>query len=248
MAPVRVATFSVSRPATKYGLQEPRSTLVSRKPISRSGASRKSSAWRVGGVSSTTRSKRVVGGELEQLLHRHVLVAARERGRDLPVEAVLQDAAARGLVAARGARRARRTCAWCRASCAHSSPAAAGRHPPQVERASASSESCCRPRLVASRREGSIVQTSTRRPAGAACRPSAAAVVVLPTPPAPPTTRIRRSASACAQRRDGRRAGARSRRLEPRGQHAHRVEADLLVEQERQADGGSGRRFSAAPA
>ena len=58
MAPVRVATFSVSLPATKYGFSTHLSTLVSRKPISRSGASRKSSAWRVGGVSSTIRSKR----------------------------------------------------------------------------------------------------------------------------------------------------------------------------------------------
>ena len=60
--------------------------------MSRSGASRKSRAWRVGGVSRTTRSKRSSARQLEQLLHRHVLVAAREGGRDLLVEAVLQDA------------------------------------------------------------------------------------------------------------------------------------------------------------
>jgi hypothetical protein len=39
----------------------------------------------------------LVGRQLEQLLHRHVLVAARERGRDLLVEAVVEDAAAGGL-------------------------------------------------------------------------------------------------------------------------------------------------------
>ena len=38
----------------------------------------------------------LVGRQLEQLLHGHVLVAARERGRDLLVEAVVEDAAAGG--------------------------------------------------------------------------------------------------------------------------------------------------------
>ena len=85
----------------------------------------------------------LVRRQLEQLLHGHVLVAAGQRGRDLLVEAVLQDAPPRGLVRARSARPARRRCAWCRASWRTArlrppappaaGPARAGRSPRCVE-------------------------------------------------------------------------------------------------------------------
>ena len=60
--------------------------------MSRRGASRKSSALRVGGVSTTTRSKSPLVVQLVQLLHRHVLLRARQRAGDVAVEAVGEDA------------------------------------------------------------------------------------------------------------------------------------------------------------
>ena len=60
---------------------------------SRSGASRKSSAERDGGVSTTMRSQRRVGivVQLAELLHRHVLLRPGEGARQRDVEGVLED-------------------------------------------------------------------------------------------------------------------------------------------------------------
>ena len=72
----------------------------SRNEPSRLGASRKSSAERDGGVSTTMRSqvpsRSASRAQLAELLHRHVLLGARERAGDRLVEGVGQDL--RGLV------------------------------------------------------------------------------------------------------------------------------------------------------
>ena len=53
---VRFMARSADQPAEKYGRTNHLTTLRSRKSPIRVGASRKSSAWRVGGVSTTMRS------------------------------------------------------------------------------------------------------------------------------------------------------------------------------------------------
>ena len=83
-----------SRPSRRprVGVMSRRYSRWSRKRVRRRGASRKSSALRVGGVSTTTRSKSRLLVQLVQLLHRHVLLRARERAGDVAVEAVAEDA------------------------------------------------------------------------------------------------------------------------------------------------------------
>src|SRR6266536_2593249 len=93
-----------------------------------------------------------------------------------------------------------------------------------------------RPRLVASRREGSMVHTSTRRPRTAACTPRAAAAVVLPTPPDPHTTSTRRSSRA--RERAGRGAVTGSGGLEPLGQSLDGGLVYAVGEQQRQRHDG----------
>src|SRR5258708_24115841 len=101
-------------------------------------------------------------------------------------------------------------------------------------RARGLAESWLSPRLVASRRDGSMVQTSTRRPLRAARRPRAAAVVVLPTPPEPHTTITRRSASAISSASAGERRrgkGASLGSAQARRELTHVVGPELLAEQ-----------------
>ena len=73
------------------GIIRSRKMRLSRKRVRRRGASRKSRAWRVGGVSTTIRSKRPSVVELVELLHRHVLLGARQGARDVAVQAVVED-------------------------------------------------------------------------------------------------------------------------------------------------------------
>ena len=98
-APPRCAT----RKPVRVGAISSRKIRLSSRRVSRRGASRKSSAWRVGGVSTTMRSNVPGGVQLVELLHRHVLLRARERAGDVPVEAVLEDALGLLLVLARTA-------------------------------------------------------------------------------------------------------------------------------------------------
>ena len=85
----------ISRAGPRAGASSSFMNRPSRKLESRSGASRKSSALREGGVSTTIRSQRAGAArvlvELAELLHRHVLLRARERARDGDVERVGQD-------------------------------------------------------------------------------------------------------------------------------------------------------------
>ena len=122
--------------------------------------------------------------QLVQLLHRHVLLRARQRAGDVAVEAVLEDAL--GLL--------RRLAAYSATSSskvdlvssisAHSSP---GQSP--VDQASVSfvSDSRARARRPAAW-PGSIVTTTARRPVAPPPARATAAVVVLPTPPVPQQT------------------------------------------------------------
>ena len=88
----------------------------SRKRASTPGASRKSSALRLGGVSTTTRSNRSSPCSCVQRLGCHVLLGPAQRAGDVAVEAVVEDPL--GLLGARRrcAGRARRTSPRCRAS------------------------------------------------------------------------------------------------------------------------------------
>ena len=63
-------------------------TRFSRKRVSRRGASRKSRALRVGGVSTTTRSNAALLDQLVELLHGHVLLGARQGAGEVPVDPV----------------------------------------------------------------------------------------------------------------------------------------------------------------
>ena len=140
----------------------------SRKPESRSGASRKSSADRDGGVSTTIRSHRPVLraslAQLAELLHRHVLLRARERAETARRRTGWPGSArpSRGWP---GSRRPRRRCASCRASSRRGEPPLAGRRP-GTGRGVLSSFSM--PIDCASRRAGSMVSTTTLRPRSAA--------------------------------------------------------------------------------
>ena len=79
------------RPPARAGASSSRSIRPSRKRESRAGASRKSSADRDGGVSTTIRSHSSAGAQLAQLLHRHVLLRAGEGRAHRLVERVGED-------------------------------------------------------------------------------------------------------------------------------------------------------------
>ena len=148
-----------------------RKTLTARpwkKPVSRSGASRKSSALRDGGVSSTSRSKSPSGVEVVELGDRGELLRAGDGARELLVDAVAEHLVARAARRARGARSARRTSAWRRASAPTARRASRCRAPRSARGRSArgSLPSSSSPSELASRRAGSIVTTATRAPLG----------------------------------------------------------------------------------
>ncbi len=83
-----LATFRYAR----VGIIIMRKMRLSRSRSDRRGASRKSSACRVGGVSIDDQVEVARVVELVQLLHRHVFLGAAERTRDVAVEAVVEDA------------------------------------------------------------------------------------------------------------------------------------------------------------
>ena len=87
----------IRRPA-RPGTRNAWSERESMKRSSRSGASRKSSALRLGGVSSTRRSKSPTLVELVEALHRHVLLRARDGRGQLAVDPVAQHRLPRLLV------------------------------------------------------------------------------------------------------------------------------------------------------
>ena len=158
----------------------------------------------------------LVRAQLEELLHRHVLVAAGEGGRDVAVEAVAEDALAGGGVGRVAGDEGVEGALHVEHHRPEAPPAGGrGSEAREVDRARGLPESWLRPRLVARRREGSMVQTSTRRPERAARRARAAAVVVLPTPPEPQATRMRRVGERRARAPRRGRGGAPSGRLEP---------------------------------
>jgi hypothetical protein len=136
------------------------------------------------------------------LLHRHVLLRARERRGDVAVEYVRKDAVAALDLGA--------SCATRPSNVALVSTRMIVRRPlagTPTRASSAGSTSCAsvvdqdRPRLWASLRAGSIVRHSTRFPRRAAATAKAAEVVVFPTPPQPTESTTRRPSSKDA--RDG---------------------------------------------
>ena len=167
--PRTLKTTDVPRPTTRaaspVGASRTRSARPSRKPVSRSGASRKSSALRDGGVSSTITSKRPRASQLIELGDRGELLRPGHRARQLAVDPVPRISSRRAPRRAPGARSARRTSAWGRAS----SPTARrlSSIPWPANRAAStrrgSEPSCSMPSASASRRAGSIVTTHDPR-------------------------------------------------------------------------------------
>ena len=90
------------RPATlaarPVGFMKTRSERPSMNWVSRFGASRKSSALRAGRRVEDEQVEAAFAVQLEELLHRHVLLRAGQRVGDLLVDAVVEDAVARLLV------------------------------------------------------------------------------------------------------------------------------------------------------
>ena len=171
-----------TRPPSPVGARNDLQRAAVEEAVRRSGASRKSSALRDGGVSSTTTSQRAVAVQLVELGDGGELLRARHRARELAVDAV-----------GRGPRRA-----------ALSSGASSSMSSSNVRLASSSSPTARPPSLErASTRCGSLPSSSSPSAVGEpaargrssrprpACRsaasPSARAadVVVLPTPPEP---------------------------------------------------------------
>ena len=212
------ATFT-ARTYARPGVIRMRYRRWSRKRVSRRGASRKSRALRVGGVSTTTRSKCDSSCSSYELLHRHVLLRAREPAGDVAVEAVAEDAIGLRRVRSVPGARARRRCVFVSSINAHSSPD----HSPSIRDGVFVSPS--RPSASASRFAGSMVTTTQRRPS--ACRTSRS------TPPSS-SSRHRRcrstARSSCSPRRSQGRCGsdgitsrlsdAREHRV---GEHVHVV-------------------------
>ena len=92
-----------TRSETRVGARRARKSRFSRNRVSRRGASRRSRALRVGGVSTTTMSNCPALGELVELLHRHVLLGAREHAGQVLVDAVGPDGLGLGHRAPRSA-------------------------------------------------------------------------------------------------------------------------------------------------
>ena len=128
-----------------------------------------------------------LGVQLEELLHRHVLLRAGEGVGDLLVDAVVR-APGRGTPRrAPGGRPARRRSPSRRASSPTARPSS---RPPARSNSAGSTRlaslpSSFSPSESASRLAGSIVSTQTFRPRAAIPVAIAAEVVVLPTPPEP---------------------------------------------------------------
>ena len=93
--------------------------------------------------------------QLVELLHRHVLLRARERAGDVPVEAVLEDPLPPARACWRSGTRARRTSSGCRAS----APTGARSAPPSPS--------------GSQRSRGDLVRRRCRAPRGRACRRAA---------------------------------------------------------------------------
>ena len=167
--------------------------------ISRLGASRKSSALRRRRRVEDEQVVAVLGVELEELLHRHVLLRAGERVRELLVDAVGEDAVprlgVRGVRVARARRRSpSRRASWPTARrrwCRSRRPRRASGRPvaPRCRAPASPSES-------ASRFAGSIVSTATFLPRAAIPAAIAAELVVLPTPPEPAQMQTRLPSSS----------------------------------------------------
>ena len=157
--------------------------------VRRRGASRKSSALRRRRRVEDEQVVAVLGPDLEQLLHRHVLLRARERAPRAAGRCGWRGSGRASRRPGRGGARPRRRSPSRRAS----SPTARrppGRRPPAVEQrrvdlALGVAELRAGPSESASRLAGSIVSTATFLPRAAIPAAIAADVVVLPTPPEP---------------------------------------------------------------
>ena len=166
--------------------------------VSRRGASRKSSALRRRRRVEDEQVVAVLGVELEQLLHRHVLLRAGERGRELLVDAVVEDPVARLLV---GGVLAHHLVEG-RLGVEHHRPqlAVASVDPGASNRAGSTRRSVLpssgSPSESASRLAGSMVSTATFLPRAAIPAAIAAEVVVLPTPPEPAQMQTRLPSSS----------------------------------------------------
>ena len=212
-------TTLVPRPTTfaasPVGARKTRSARPSRKPVSRSGASRKSSALRDGGVSRTSDVEAPGAVELVELGHRGELLRAGDRARELLVDAVGEDLVARALVGrealdelvegALGVEHHRPQLA--------ARPRCRGRRGARGRPGAARCRARRRPSALASRRAGSMVTTATRAPSAARPMASAADVVVLPTPPEPAQTTMRLPARRALT---ATRSSSRARRAMPR--------------------------------
>ena len=81
-----------ARSEARVGRSRNWKSLWPKKRVSRLGASRKSRAFRDGGRVHDDQVETVLLGQLVELLHRHVLLGARERFGQVPVDPVLEDA------------------------------------------------------------------------------------------------------------------------------------------------------------
>ena len=203
---------------------------------------------RVEEVEGVPRRRRVDDDEVEaallvqlvELLHRHVLLRARQRAGDVAVEAVLEDALAPARRRPRTGPRGRRTSSWCRASAPTARPASRRRC------GSGSLVSPSSPSVSARRLAGSMVTTTARRPRRAASSARPRRSWSCPRRPVPQHTTIaarRRRARVAAHASSTRsRPAPRPRRPSARGQHGRSRRARGRPEQERQAELGQRQR------
>ena len=178
------------RPPARAGADSSRIMRPSRNFDMRCGASRKSSAERDGGVSTTIRSHRPSRRSWPSFsIAMYSCVPEKRRGQRL-VEGVGQDL--------RGAAPASACASTISSNVRFMSSIIACSSPPALTPSTEGGvlSSTVRPIDWASRRAGSMVSTTTLRPRSAARSASAAAVVVLPTPPEPQQTMMRVSGSS----------------------------------------------------
>ena len=184
------------RPSTRIPMPVGRISALSARPsrneLSRCGASRKSSALRDGGVSSTSRSNSCSWSRSYSFA-----IAVNSWDPETAVDSsrytrlALISSARSGVGAARSINSSK--VRFGSSIIAHSSPSISS--PPLTSRSGSTRRgslwSCSRPSAFASRFAGSIVTTATFAPCAAMPSAIAAEVVVLPTPPDPAHTQIR---------------------------------------------------------
>src|SRR5581483_8794291 len=183
-----VAALTARRYA-RVGMISSRKMRLSRNRVNRFGASRKSSACRVGGVSTTMRSNRPLSWSsysFSMAMYSCVPDKALEMLRYRRLSRM--DRACSSVAAYRCTRSS--NVPLVSSMSAHSSP---GQSPSMRVGVLPNAPM---PRASASRLAGSTVTTHARRPMRAPSRARAAAIVVLPTPPVPVVTTMERSATS----------------------------------------------------